>query len=115
VALITVSLVAAFAYFSEYELRLVPNKPDLRPKAARPQPQELQAEFKLEGGSERDNRGFPQREIVDLASAYPGIFFREGDPKKKQVALTFDDGPDSVYTPQMLDVLSRHQVKGTFF
>lgn len=30
-------------------------------------------------------------------------------------ALTFDDGPDPVYTPQVLDTLARHDVKATFF
>lgn len=30
------------------------------------------------------------------------------------VALTFDDGPDPVYTPQILAVLRRSQVKATF-
>jgi cellulose synthase/poly-beta-1,6-N-acetylglucosamine synthase-like glycosyltransferase/peptidoglycan/xylan/chitin deacetylase (PgdA/CDA1 family) len=33
----------------------------------------------------------------------------------KTVALTFDDGPDPVWTPQILEVLRRHQVPGTFF
>jgi peptidoglycan-N-acetylglucosamine deacetylase len=31
------------------------------------------------------------------------------------LALTFDDGPDPVYTPQVLDLLLRHRVKATFF
>lgn len=31
------------------------------------------------------------------------------------VALTFDDGPDPVYTPLVLDVLARHGVNATFF
>lgn len=31
------------------------------------------------------------------------------------VALTFDDGPDPAWTPQVLDVLDRYGVKGTFF
>jgi peptidoglycan/xylan/chitin deacetylase (PgdA/CDA1 family) len=30
------------------------------------------------------------------------------------VALTFDDGPDPVYTPQMLDVLKKNRAKATF-
>jgi peptidoglycan-N-acetylglucosamine deacetylase len=30
------------------------------------------------------------------------------------VALTFDDGPDPVHTPQMLDLLAQHGVKATF-
>jgi peptidoglycan/xylan/chitin deacetylase (PgdA/CDA1 family) len=32
-----------------------------------------------------------------------------------QVALTFDDGPDIRFTPQVLDVLLGYQVKATFF
>lgn len=31
------------------------------------------------------------------------------------VAITFDDGPDPVYTPIMLDLLEQNQVKATFF
>lgn len=31
------------------------------------------------------------------------------------VALTFDDGPDSEWTPRILDILKAHQVKATFF
>jgi len=31
------------------------------------------------------------------------------------VALTFDDGPDPVWTPKVLDVLARHDAHGTFF
>ncbi|MDD2401785.1 MAG: polysaccharide deacetylase family protein, partial [Clostridia bacterium] len=60
-------------------------------------------------------RGFPQREIVDLVSMFPDIFYREGDKKVKEVALTFDDGPDSVYTPEILDILKKNKVKATFF
>lgn len=31
------------------------------------------------------------------------------------VALTFDDGPDPRYTPEVLDALARHEVPATFF
>lgn len=31
------------------------------------------------------------------------------------VALTFDDGPDPVYTPKLLDLLREKEVKATFF
>ncbi len=31
------------------------------------------------------------------------------------IAITFDDGPDPTWTPQVLDVLRRHGVPGTFF
>jgi peptidoglycan/xylan/chitin deacetylase (PgdA/CDA1 family) len=33
----------------------------------------------------------------------------------KRVALTFDDGPDKKYTPLILDVLKKREVKATFF
>ncbi|WP_460193387.1 polysaccharide deacetylase family protein [Thermosynechococcus sp. FA-CM-4201] len=36
-------------------------------------------------------------------------------PEQKLVALTFDDGPDPTYTPQVLDILAQEKVKGTFF
>lgn len=42
-----------------------------------------------------------------------GIFRRGRTPK--QVALTFDDGPDPNYTPFLLDLLARHKVTATFF
>jgi peptidoglycan/xylan/chitin deacetylase (PgdA/CDA1 family) len=31
------------------------------------------------------------------------------------VALTFDDGPNEIYTPQVLDILARYGVRATFF
>ena len=34
---------------------------------------------------------------------------------KKYIALTFDDGPDEVITPKVLDILDRYGAKGTFF
>ena len=33
----------------------------------------------------------------------------------KQLALTFDDGPDRTWTPKILDLLARHKVQATFF
>jgi len=33
----------------------------------------------------------------------------------KQIALTFDDGPNDPHTLHLLDVLARHHVRGTFF
>ena len=36
-----------------------------------------------------------------------------GDPPT--IYLTFDDGPNPTATPQLLDVLRKHQVAGTFF
>ena len=33
----------------------------------------------------------------------------------KKLALSFDDGPDATWTPRILDVLKKYNVKGTFF
>ncbi|KFZ43004.1 polysaccharide deacetylase family protein [Anoxybacillus flavithermus] len=41
--------------------------------------------------------------------------FRVQKKVKNGVALTFDDGPDPVYTPQLLDLLKKYNVKATFF
>lgn len=38
----------------------------------------------------------------------------DGGPEKT-IALTFDDGPDPIVTPELLDVLSAEQVPATFF
>jgi peptidoglycan/xylan/chitin deacetylase (PgdA/CDA1 family) len=34
---------------------------------------------------------------------------------RKLIALTFDDGPDGKYTPQILDILKEYNAKATFF
>ena len=33
----------------------------------------------------------------------------------KQIALTYDDGPNDPHTPRLLEVLARHNVRATFF
>lgn len=38
-----------------------------------------------------------------------------GHKGKKLVALTFDDGPDNMYTPQILHILKEKNVRATFF
>lgn len=37
------------------------------------------------------------------------------DTDEKVVAFTFDDGPNEIYTPQLLDILARNELKATFF
>lgn len=36
-------------------------------------------------------------------------------PGERRLALTFDDGPDPVHTPPVLDLLARHGATATFF
>ena len=49
-----------------------------------------------------------------LAAVLPGfVWFVETN--QPVVAITFDDGPDPVWTPQVLDLLAKHEVRATFF
>jgi len=49
-----------------------------------------------------------------LAFAY-GRVIAHGDRCHRQIALTFDDGPNEPFTSQTLDILRQYGVKATFF
>lgn len=53
--------------------------------------------------------------LSELRAKYPQSFKLNGASKEKKIALTFDDGPDLRFTPQVLDVLKQYGVKATFF
>lgn len=58
--------------------------------------------------------------VLTLCAVLPennvfGRVFFESQTSKKVVALTFDDGPYSPYTEQVLDILKEYQVPATFF
>ncbi|MGM7723624.1 glycosyltransferase [Metabacillus sp. Hm71] len=40
---------------------------------------------------------------------------RLSKPEKKEIVLTFDDGPDPAYTKEILDILNKYEIKATFF
>ena len=42
-------------------------------------------------------------------------FLSQGNPNLPEIALTFDDGPNPFYTPQILAILERYKIKATFF
>lgn len=44
-----------------------------------------------------------------------GANFQGVAPGTRQLAVTYDDGPNDPYTQQMLDVLATHDAKATFF
>jgi cellulose synthase/poly-beta-1,6-N-acetylglucosamine synthase-like glycosyltransferase/peptidoglycan/xylan/chitin deacetylase (PgdA/CDA1 family) len=49
-------------------------------------------------------------------STYPlPYLLRQFGPSGKVIALTFDDGPDPTYTPQILRILRQRGIHGTFF
>lgn len=69
-----------------------------------------------EGGSRTINIGAGG--LIRTASydnlSHGHIVERRGNAPR-QVALSFDDGPDARWTPQVLDVLESHRVPATFF
>ncbi|MBO8165044.1 MAG: polysaccharide deacetylase family protein [Brevibacillus sp.] len=69
----------------------------------------------LAGGKESKVREPHPMTLAELHMHYPTTFRLNGPLDKRQVSLTFDDGPDTVFTPKVLDVLKQHNVKATFF
>lgn len=65
------------------------------------------------------NNNFKDKDVFNLTSDtlndYEDIIIKRGDDNQKLIALTFDDGPDEDYTPQILDILKKYNVKATFF
>jgi cellulose synthase/poly-beta-1,6-N-acetylglucosamine synthase-like glycosyltransferase/peptidoglycan/xylan/chitin deacetylase (PgdA/CDA1 family) len=62
----------------------------------------------------------PSPELDKARGGGPVLNLTAGEPSSartpaKRIALTFDDGPDPAWTPQVLDALARHGAKATFF
>lgn len=53
--------------------------------------------------------------FVDIDYTYDHPRIRRFGDGPRMVALTFDDGPNAQYTPQVLQVLEQQHIKGTFF
>ena len=68
-----------------------------------------------EGGGENVGREPNLIANTLLQLEYPNICVLRGSRDDNKVALSFDDGPDIRFTPQVLDVLGQYQVKATFF
>ncbi|MBV9986648.1 MAG: glycosyltransferase [Chitinophagaceae bacterium] len=54
-----------------------------------------------------------EEEYTKLPSTY--VIKRYGDVTKRKLVLTFDDGPDPLYTRQILDTLAYYHVPANFF
>ncbi len=83
-----------------------------------------QVVYQIDGGRVSNPQRYlgtaPGEQIVtegELSHKVVSSVFRATGPVNAplQVALTFDDGPNPTYTPQVLDVLRRMHVKATFF
>lgn len=57
----------------------------------------------------------PYQTDQNWAIQYPGQVFLQGSSNCKSVALTFDDAPDNLFAPVLLDILAQYNVKATFF
>lgn len=53
--------------------------------------------------------------IVQFAKKHPNEVYINGPVIEKKISLTFDDGPDELVTPKILDLLKNNKVKGNFF
>lgn len=55
--------------------------------------------------------------ITDVPSRFQGVTIKAVtlSPQQKVIALTFDDGPWPKSTAQVLDILKKNNIKGTFF
>ncbi|MGM8216322.1 delta-lactam-biosynthetic de-N-acetylase [Bacillaceae bacterium W0354] len=65
--------------------------------------------YKKKGNEQPPDLGF----YAPLIEKYNGIYM--GDPNKKMVYLTFDNGYEQGYTEMILDVLKEKNVQATFF
>lgn len=70
--------------------------------------------YKLSAAAMQKLQDYRKQQWI-LAMKYPGRIFFNGDTSKKEVALTFDDGPDAKITLQVLRVLQKYKVQGSFF
>jgi cellulose synthase/poly-beta-1,6-N-acetylglucosamine synthase-like glycosyltransferase/spore germination protein YaaH/peptidoglycan/xylan/chitin deacetylase (PgdA/CDA1 family) len=61
-----------------------------------------------------DDSGFISNESY-LSVPKASEIERLSKPEKKEIVLTFDDGPDPKYTKEILDILNKYQIKATFF
>jgi cellulose synthase/poly-beta-1,6-N-acetylglucosamine synthase-like glycosyltransferase/peptidoglycan/xylan/chitin deacetylase (PgdA/CDA1 family)/spore germination protein YaaH len=71
------------------------------------EPQAGSRVFNFDADSAINNENYtaiPSSYVIQRAGDHPGL-----------VALTFDDGPDPQWTPQILDVLKKENVPATFF
>jgi polysaccharide deacetylase family sporulation protein PdaB len=66
-------------------------------------------------------QGYPVDGAINSDNKDRPYFERRGEvvwevpTDQKVIALTFDDGPNPVYTPQILDLLDQYHAKATFF
>ena len=53
--------------------------------------------------------------LLMLSSVAEVKVYRSVETEKKQIAITFDDGPHPVLTPRILEILAKYNIPATFF
>jgi peptidoglycan/xylan/chitin deacetylase (PgdA/CDA1 family) len=59
--------------------------------------------------------GFLAYGAMTISSGYFCHVLCSARTHEKKIALTFDDGPDTNFTPVILDILKKHDIKAVFF
>jgi peptidoglycan/xylan/chitin deacetylase (PgdA/CDA1 family)/negative regulator of sigma E activity len=68
-------------------------------------------------------QGTPLERLLEVKDRLAGLLFGiesrgrlwRGNPRRREIALTFDDGPSPIATPLLLAILHRYGVQATFF
>jgi peptidoglycan-N-acetylglucosamine deacetylase len=72
-----------------------------------------------DAGAVEDRYSEPGDAVTSLLPADPGRYgslqHMRTPLRPRAIALTFDDGPDPTYLPQVLDILDERDIKATFF
>ncbi len=97
--------------------------PTVQAQAARYKPIRLAEPAYPDDPCWRHARNEVHKSVLELIAQHKGELSQHlryhkiyhGDRNKKQIALTFDDGPHAKYTPQLLDILRKARVHATFF
>jgi peptidoglycan/xylan/chitin deacetylase (PgdA/CDA1 family) len=68
--------------------------------------------------AQKENAAEEQKQVAEmkhLTQILKQPIVLNGPRTKKEIALTFDDGPDDVYTYQVLKILKKEGIRATFF
>jgi peptidoglycan/xylan/chitin deacetylase (PgdA/CDA1 family) len=52
---------------------------------------------------------------LKIHSNFYGKIYCEGNSSEKEIAISFDDGPNAIYTPKVLHLLKEYNVTASFF
>jgi len=108
---LSVSIVAFAGHISESAvIASLHQKPSIKQSISSPTPRSTPAPMPA------PIEPFPQTLAAQIATlkAHDRLFY-QGNANLPEIALTFDDGPNPTFTPQILAILKRYHVQATFF